>query len=547
MTLLRRALAHQRIAESHAAWSILRAQNAHVVLAILEERLAGEQRRVPAPELFEQVTEDLEALRSAGFELPRTAQDYVADWRRAGIVIRRPSTEAREETFELSPGALAAMQFVEELHAPRRTVTESRLTTIQNMMSQLVAETDPDITSRLATLEAEKARIEDQIQRLSEGDFDVLDTDRAIERVDEILNLVTEVPSDFARVRQEVEGLNHELREQLIDSEDSRSQVLEDVFRGVDLLADSDAGRSFYGFYQLLLDPERGLEFEDAVRSITERDFANQLTAAQLRSLHRMLPLLQDRSSEVHQILTSFSRSLRRFVQTQRLAEERHLSRQLRAALKEALHVSDHVRPTEEYDIELHLSRLDQISSISALRLKNPGDYRIQAIIEENRTGTVSLAQIQELARTMDIDMHELESNVNDVVGDHGTASIAEVLERFPATQGIASIVGLVVLGQEHGAWYRGNTETVRWNDRSGRIDLFIFDEGSPSDRSRVYRSDVGRACPGRANRRRIQCETLGHRYRNTACRYAPDAASVTAWAVYFSCPTPQPVDSDPG
>jgi len=477
MTLVRRTLAHQRIAETHAAWSLLRAQNAHVVLAILEERLAGDQRRVPAPELFEQVTEDLEELRSAGFELPRTAQDYIADWRRAGIVIRRPSTEVREETFELSPGALAAMQFVDELHTPRRTVTESRLATIQNMMAQLVAETDPDITSRLATLEAEKARIEEQIQRLSSGDFDLLDTERAVERVDEILNLVTEVPSDFARVREEIEGLNHELREQLIDSDDSRSQVLEDVFRGVDLLSDSDAGRSFYGFYQLLLDPERGLEFEDAVRAITERDFATNLSATQLRSLRRMMPLLQDRSSEVHQILTSFSRSLRRFVQTQRLAEERHLSRELRAALKEALHIADRVRPTEEYDVELQLSRLEQIASVSALRLKNPGDYRIREVVEENRTETVSLAEIQQLARTMDIDMHELESNVNAVVGDHGTASIAEVLEQFPATQGIASIVGLVVLGQEHGTWYRGNTETVRWNDRSGHIDLFVFDE----------------------------------------------------------------------
>jgi len=477
MTLVRRTLAHQRIAETHAAWSMLRAQNAHVVLAILEERLAGDQRRVPAPELFEQVTEDLEELRSAGFELPRTAQDYIADWRRAGIVIRRPSTEVREETFELSPGALAAMQFVDELHTPRRTVTESRLATIQNMMAQLVAETDPDITSRLATLEAEKARIEEQIQRLSSGDFDLLDTERAVERIDEILNLVTEVPSDFARVREEIEGLNHELREQLIDSDDSRSQVLEDVFRGVDLLTDSDAGRSFYGFYQLLLDPERGLEFEDAIRTITERDFATNLSATQLRSLRRMMPLLQDRSSEVHQILTSFSRSLRRFVQTQRLAEERHLSRELRAALKEALHIADRVRPTEEYDVELQLSRLDQIASVAALRLKNPGDYRIREVVEENRTETVSLAEIQQLARTMDIDMHELESNVNAVVGDHGTASIAEVLEDFPATQGIASIVGLVVLGQEHGTWYRGNTETVRWNDRSGRIDLFVFDE----------------------------------------------------------------------
>lgn len=477
MTLVRRALAHQRIAETHAAWSILRAQNSHIVLAILEERLGGEQRRVPAPELFEQVTEDLEELRSAGFELSRTAQEYVADWRRAGIIIRRSSTEVREETFELSPGALSAMQFVDELHTPRRSVTESRLATIQNMMSQLVAETDPDITSRLATLEAEKARIEDQIQRLSDGDFDVLDTDRATERVEEILNLITEVPSDFARVRQEVEGLNHDLRERLIDTEDSRSLVLEDVFRGVDLLADSDAGRSFYGFYQLLLDPERGLEFEDAIRTITEREFASQLTAAQRRSLRRMLPLLQDRSTEVHQILTSFSRSLRRFVQTQRLAEERRLNRELRAALKEALQVSDYVHPTDEYDVELQLSRLDQISSISALRLKNPGDYRVDDVVEENLTGIVSLAEIQELARTMDIDMHELQSNVNDVVGEHGTASIGEVLERFPATQGIASVVGLMVLGQEHGAWYRGNSETVHWNDRNGSIDLFIFEE----------------------------------------------------------------------
>ena len=305
----------------------------------------------------------------------------------------------------------------------------------------------------------------------------MLDPERATERVDEILNLVTEVPSDFARVRQEIEGLNHDLREKLIDSDDSRSEVLEDIFRGVDILADSDAGRSFYGFYQLLLDPERGLEFEDAVRTITERDFAAQLTPAQLRALRRMLPLLQDRSTEVHQILTSFSRSLRRFVQTQRLAEERRLNRELRAALKEAMQISDIIRPTDEYDVALQMSRLDQIASVSALRLNNPGDYRVAEITETNHTGVVSLAEIQHLARTMDIDMHELESNVNTVIGDHGTASIAEVLEHFPATQGIASVVGLIVLGQEHGTWYRGNTETVCWDDRNAHIDLFIFDE----------------------------------------------------------------------
>lgn len=480
MSLIRRALTLQRLSETHTAWSLLRAQNAHIVLTVLAEHLTGEHRTIPAPEFFELVNEDLEELRAAGFELPRTAQDYISDWRRAGFLIRRSSTDSREETFELAPGALTALQFVQELYSPRRTVTESRLATVQNMMTQLVAETDPDIASRLTTLEAEKARIEDQISRLSAGNFDVLDTQRATERVDEILNLVNEIPADFARVREDIERLNHDLRERLIDSQDSRSLVLEDVFRGVNVLAESDAGRSFYGFFQLLQDHERGLEFEEAVRSITERDFATHIAPTQLRTLRRMLPLLQDRSLEVHHVLTSFSRSLRRFVQTQRLTEERRLNTELRAALQEAMQLADAVRPTDEYNIELQLARLRPISSITGLRLNNPGDYRIEEVVAENHTRVISLAEIQELARTMDIDMHELESNVNAVLGEHGTASISEVLEQFPATQGIASVVGLMVLGHEFGTQYRGNTETVRWHNRQGRIDLFVFDERIP-------------------------------------------------------------------
>lgn len=246
------------------------------------------------------------------------------------------------------------------------------------------------------------------------------------------------------------------------------------------MLADSDAGRSFYGFYALLLDPERGLEFEDAIQTITERNFAQQIPPSQMRALRRMLPVMQDRSTEVHQVLTSFSRSLRRFVQSQRLAEERRLNRELRAALKDAMSVSEILRPTDQFDVELQLSRLPQISSISSLRLKNPGDYRVETVLEENTTGTVSFETIQQLARTMDIDMSELEVNVNAVIVEHGTATIGEVLEHFPATQGIASIVGLVVLGQEHGRWLVGNTEQVAWNDRTGQLETFLFTERIP-------------------------------------------------------------------
>ena len=40
-------------------------------------------------------------------------------------------------------------------------------------------------------------------------------------------------PSDFARVRHELEALNHQLRRQLLDPEGYRGEVLEELFNGV--------------------------------------------------------------------------------------------------------------------------------------------------------------------------------------------------------------------------------------------------------------------------------------------------------------------------
>nr|WP_240645707.1 hypothetical protein [Georgenia sp. SYP-B2076] len=49
---------------------------------MLGAHLAGEDRRLPAPVLFERVGEDLATLRDHGFDLPRTTGR--AAWRHCG-------------------------------------------------------------------------------------------------------------------------------------------------------------------------------------------------------------------------------------------------------------------------------------------------------------------------------------------------------------------------------------------------------------------------------------------------------------------------------
>jgi len=452
---------------------MLRARNADTAVAILGNHLAGEERRLVAPVLFEKVDADLEELRAEGFDLPQTAQAYCTEWRNQQILIRRSAEESREETFELSPGALTAIRFVTDLAEPRQSVTESRLATIQDRLRELARDTDPDAASRLQALYTERDRIQAEIDRVESGEIDVLAPDRALERIRDILGLVEEVPADFARVRSQLEQLNRTLRERLVEQEGPRASVLEDIFRGVDLLAESDAGRSFAGFYALLLDPERGLEFEESLARVMDRGFIDRLSPAQVRTLRRLMPSLQDRGSEIHTVLTTFSRSLRRFVQSQELQRERQISRQLRAGLREALQASEAVRPWARTGLHLDLTSM-QLSSVDALKLHNPGDFEAGDVAVSHEVDAVDIGELLALARASDIDMAELEGNVNDVVDAHGAATIADVLEVHPASQGVASVVGLLVLAQEHGQPL-GGREDVHWDGRRGTLDRYLF------------------------------------------------------------------------
>lgn len=119
-----------QLAERDAAWKLLRADSAPVVAGLLGTHLGGDERRVDAEELYERIDADLERLRAQGLILPLTAKGYCGEWRSAGFLVRRPSSEARGETLELSPDAIAGIRFLLGRAAPRSSVTESRLASL---------------------------------------------------------------------------------------------------------------------------------------------------------------------------------------------------------------------------------------------------------------------------------------------------------------------------------------------------------------------------------------------------------------------------------
>lgn len=479
MSLVSHALGFARFRRTSPVMSLLRSDHLPVVLAVVAGYFPQGAVARPAQEIYALLDEDLRNLAAEGFSLPRGPQDYVGDWVRSEWFIRRPGTTRTGETIEPSEEVLAVLDALQRWDRPHRTVSASRMESLSQALQTLARESDPDAGHRLAELERERDRVEELIEATHRGEFEVLSPVQIEERVGDILDLAASIPADFARVRQELGDLNRQLRRQLLDPEDPRGDVLEEIFRGVDLIGESDAGRSFNSFYDLLLDRERSVLIDRWISDVLGREATRQIPEELRIRLHRVFRDMEDSSYEVSQVMTFLARSLRHYVTTDEFAENRRMVQLLRETRHAAAQAAQAgaVHPVNQ--METPLVRIGmQLKSVAALRLRNPGEEQVEeqpAKVSEMELDTETLlAEI----RASEIDFEELEEAVAAVLAKQPSASIAEVTQQHPPTQGLASVVGLLHLAMQSGVRTEA-PQMVQWEDegtaRRARISGWRF------------------------------------------------------------------------
>ncbi|WP_103063000.1 DUF3375 domain-containing protein [Actinomyces qiguomingii] len=468
MSAVTMALALQRLREQSPILALMRQETMPVVAAELATYLGGEDRSLPAAELYELIDADLEELRRQGFELDRTARAYCADWLRSGLLIRHPAPAGRGEVFELSPAGHDAIRFLEKLAEPRSTVTESRLTMIMDELERLAHDTDDSLGSRLSALEAERRRIDERIARTRAGDFAPADPRVAAARLMDVMRDARDVPADFARVRQSMASLNRRLRQDLIEDDSPQGDVLEDVFLGVDRIHDSPEGRSFDAFYGLVMDAESGSRFTDAVDALAARPLTEHVPAGTMAYLSDYLLRLQEESLDVSRTMGNFSRSLRQFVQSRQFEAYRELGERLRAAQHAGVEAAGSLRLLDRMEWQMELTTAS-LRSVGRLALHVPSEVEAPRQVTTRRGTAVDWQTLHALVRESEIDFEELRANVARTLRARGPATIGQVLAQYPATQGLASVVGLYVLGTRHGR-PTGKDEHVSWRQGEAMV-----------------------------------------------------------------------------
>lgn len=459
-------------------WRLLAADHGPIIIAILQTYFRDNKRSIPASLFYEYLTHELEALRAQGEDIPQTAQAYAADWLTQGYLERHLPTGATEEVYELSLAAATAIRFVTGLTERRTVATESRLATVIHQLTKLAEETDPNPETRIATLLVERERIDREITAIKQGNAKLISEASALERTREIIGLTDDLIGDFHRVRNEFEHLNRDLRRQIMDSEGNRGTILDALFEGVDVISNSDAGRTFSAFWRLLIDPEQSAVLEQALEDIISREFARQLDVQERSFLLSLTRTLLNQSSSVHDVLQNFARSLKHFVQSREYLEHRRLNQLLKDAQHAALAIKDEVKITNSLEYSLMLTSC-KLRSISQWSLHDPSLYSVNHKMESAPTELFDLKMIADLVAQSEIDFNFLKANIKKMLQDYLQVSIGEILKHFPANQGLGSIIGYIALGSRHGE-IAEHSETVQWigNDdqqRSAKIPVIYF------------------------------------------------------------------------
>lgn len=435
------------------------------------------ERTLPTSAFHERLHKQLETVRRAGADLPKAASEYASDWIALGWLRRNFPAGAAEEMVELTAPAVDAIRYVLRLSRPRATATESRLASVVQLLQTLAEETDANPETRLAGLQAEKERIEAEIESVRAGNVSQLTAASAAERAREILSQADELLGDFVRVQELLTTINLQLRRELVENDGARGNILQRIFDGIDVVKQTEAGRAFDAFWRLLTNHAASSKFEAALAQVSERPFLAALEPSERRSLTKLKNRMVEGAGNVHSVQASFASSLQSFVRSREFREQRRLVSLLRLALTSAISLAEEVRPMQK--IDFHLTRTSAaVRSASQWALHDPAEHVVDGTMTEIESSDARLEDIEDLVQRSEIDMRSLKQNLLAILSQSDDyVSIGQVLEQYPAEQGLGSVVGYLQLATRH-ASPTEHREFVRWkggDDVWRRADAPLF------------------------------------------------------------------------
>lgn len=430
---------------NHAAWRLLRADNAPLVLSFLGGVFIEENTRsLPATALETRLEDALYSLNARLGEgaFPRSPRAYLDDWAapEQGWLRKFYPPDSDEPHVDATPALENAYAWVTALRARSFVGTESRLHTVVELLRQIVYGAETDADTRLAELRRRRDDIDSQIAAVERGEVPVLDDAALRDRYQQFSGTARELLKDFREVEDNFRSLDRQVRERIAGWTGAKGELLDEILGDRASIADSDQGRSFQAFYDFLLSRQRQDELSDLLDRVHEVD-AIEEADTRMRVIHYDW---LDAAERTQQTVRLLSEQLRRFLDDQVWLENRRVMDLLRSIEAHALTVRDQARP----DVTM---TLPAASPTIRLPMERPL-YTPTAGVTLDSSGVTAAdddVDTTALFEQVYVDPTRLAGNVRSVLRGRDQVSLRDLVADRPVQQGLAEVVGYLALTEE--------------------------------------------------------------------------------------------------
>lgn len=455
---------YRRLFQESAAWKLLRADNAPVILAFIAD-LFSDDSEVPFGRARIALDAELERCRESGiWETETGAGRYLNQWIHAGWLREMDNQLTKTDASEV------ALRFCQGLDQRGTGTSASHLRIVQEAVRDFAVAISPNPDERLTLLEYRKAEIQREIDDLNAGVITELSEVQQRERIREIYQLASVLTGDFRRVEDEIRELDQGIRVQMIESGQTRGDILLSVMEKEALLANTDAGSAFEGFYQLLCDQNRQTEFRDQLRGILNQPVSEHLSQQQQQFLGKLMRELSRESDRVFKIRRRTEESLRAYIESGAALENRAVDQLLsqleRLAIEFKNAAPDYASELKKStDLYLPVGTL-KITSLDAMRLKTPDETLDTSDIEEKVNSRSPSAEMLDCLDAVQV--KEVAYRIRDTLYREGPMTIASVASRHPMTSGLEELVAYLRVAKSVGATTLEDKEELDILDKQG-------------------------------------------------------------------------------
>ncbi len=459
----------KNLKESDPTIRLFNADNSPLIISFLFQAFKQNNKiTIPNDELVSNLTDTIYSIRNTyGEELyPDSAQNYLDNWANEAYLRKYYPPDNDEPCFELTPSTEKALEWIKELENREFVGTESRLIKIIEMLKEIAYRNSDNPTIRLEELERKKSEIDEEINKINSGILEKLSDTQIKERYFDIYDTSNKLLSDFKQIEYNFRQLDQDVRKKQITSEVQKGELLNDIFTSHDILSESDQGKSFRAFWDLLLSQNKQDELDELIELIVH--------LPQIQDIKRddTLDGLKDHLIEAgYRINTTnhiLVEQLRKYLDDRIYLDNKRIIEIIRDIKSIAVEIKNN--PPSNKDI-ITIPDRPQIEMIMERPLWDVSiSQELRKIDLEE--GNSTLVDTQQLYSQFDINQEELRSRIDELLSITSQFTLKTLIEKYPVERGLAEILIYVdiALKNEKAFVNEDISETmVVWNKISNR------------------------------------------------------------------------------